>query len=70
MNDKLKDDLFYVCSLIEFTARKTKNRRSVIVNALGIDGVKPDIARELLALKACSSPIEEPLALKPVYMKD
>ena len=44
MNDKLKDDLFYVCSLIEFTARKTKNRRSVIVNALGIDGVKKQLA--------------------------
>ena len=29
-----KDDLFYVCSLIEFTGRKTKNRRKVIVNDL------------------------------------
>ena len=34
-----KDDLFYVCSLIEFTGRKTKNRRKVIVNALGEQGI-------------------------------
>ncbi len=45
---------------------------SVCGNAdyLGINSVKPDIARELLALKKCTSPLEEPLALKPVYMKD
>ena len=34
-----KDDLFYICSLIEFTGRKTKNRRKVIVNALGEQGI-------------------------------
>ena len=37
---------------------------------LGIDGKKPDIARELFALKDCSKPLEDSLALKPVYMKD
>ena len=37
---------------------------------LGVKGVEPDIARELLTLKYYSSPMEEPLALKPVYMKD
>lgn len=37
---------------------------------LGIEGVKPDIARELLALKKCTNPVSDPLAIKPVYMKD
>lgn len=31
------NDLFYVCSLIDYIARKTKNRRADIVNALGKD---------------------------------
>ncbi|EDS78096.1 conserved hypothetical protein [Clostridium botulinum C str. Eklund] len=35
MTDELKNDLFYVCSLIEFIGRKTKNRRSTIVQILG-----------------------------------
>lgn len=39
MTDKMKNDLFYVCSLIECTARRTKNKRSVIVNLLGKKGV-------------------------------
>lgn len=30
-----ENDLFFTCSLIEYMARKTKNRRSAIVNALG-----------------------------------
>lgn len=29
------NDLFYTCSLIDYIARKTKNRRSTVVNALG-----------------------------------
>ncbi len=37
---------------------------------LGIDGVKPDIARELLELKKYVKPVDNPLAIKPVYMKD
>ena len=41
-----------------------------IADYLGVKGKEPDIARELLALKFCSEPIPEPLALKPVYMKD
>ncbi|MBQ0155114.1 MAG: hypothetical protein KBT22_00870 [Bacteroidales bacterium] len=31
------NDLFFVCSLVEYIARKTKNDRGVIVNALGED---------------------------------
>jgi len=29
------NNLFFLCSLIEYIGRKTKNRRSVVVNALG-----------------------------------
>ena len=30
MSDKEKNDLFYVCSLIEYIARQTNNKRRVI----------------------------------------
>lgn len=43
MINKLKNDLFYVCALVEYTARKTKNRRGVIVNALGKEGVQKQL---------------------------
>lgn len=33
--DPKENDLFFTCSLIEYIARKTKNKRSVVVNALG-----------------------------------
>ena len=37
---------------------------------LGVEGKQPDIAKELLALKKVVSPVNDPLAVKPVYMKD
>ncbi|SFD24971.1 hypothetical protein [Clostridium uliginosum] len=43
MNDTNKNDLFYICSLIEFIGRKTKNRRSAIVDILG----KKELKRQL-----------------------
>lgn len=42
MNSKEKNDLFYVCSLIEFIGRKTKNRRADIVDVIG----KKEISRQ------------------------
>jgi len=33
--EKNSNNLFFLCSLIEYIGRKTKNHRSVIVNALG-----------------------------------
>lgn len=33
--DQKSNDLFFTCSLIEYIARKTKNHRSTVVNALG-----------------------------------
>ena len=38
--NKSLNDLFFVCSLIEYVARKTKNERRVIVNALGRSGIE------------------------------
>ena len=32
---KKNNDLFYVCGLIDYIARKTKNKRSYVVNQLG-----------------------------------
>ncbi len=29
------NDMFFVCSLIEYIGRKTKNHRNVVVNAIG-----------------------------------
>ena len=39
MTPKKRNDLLYVCSLIEYTARKTKNKRKVIVDFWGETGV-------------------------------
>lgn len=33
--DKKQNDLFFVCSLIDYIARQTKNERKIVVNALG-----------------------------------
>lgn len=39
MTSTLKNDVYYVCSLIEYTARKTNNKRSYITNKLGKEGI-------------------------------
>lgn len=38
-----KNDLFYVCSLIEFIGRETKNRRGEVVGIIGEEGVKKQL---------------------------
>lgn len=45
MDNKLKDDVFYVCTLIEFTARKTKNHRADVIKKL----TKEDIVYQIKA---------------------
>ena len=35
MSSQEKDDLFYLCSLIEYIARKTKNHRGDVVKMIG-----------------------------------
>lgn len=37
------NDLFYVCALIEYTARATKNHHRVIVGAMGKDGLNKQL---------------------------
>ena len=43
MSETERNDLFYVCSLIEYTARKTTNRRRVVAEALGEEGIKKQL---------------------------
>ncbi len=43
MTEKERNDYFYVCSLIEFIARQTKNERRVIVAALGKAGIEKQL---------------------------
>ena len=40
MTEREKNDFFYVCSLIEFIARRTKNKRGVITGILGKKGIE------------------------------
>lgn len=39
MDNVSYNDLIYVCALIEYIGRKTKNHRSYVVEKLGIDGI-------------------------------
>ena len=38
--DKKSNDLFFVCSLIDYIARKTKNQRIDVVEALGVQRIQ------------------------------
>jgi hypothetical protein len=38
--DTTANNLFFLCSLIEYIGRKTKNHRNVVVNAIGKDGLR------------------------------
>ncbi len=40
MTEKEKNDYFYVCSLIKYIARETKNKRGVITGILGKKGIE------------------------------
>ena len=39
MTEKQKNDFFYVCSLIEYIARQTQNKRGTIVKLFGREGI-------------------------------
>lgn len=43
MTPSEQDDLFYVCSLIEYMARVTKNKRGVVAQCLGYDGIVKEL---------------------------
>lgn len=34
------DDVFYVCTMIEYTSRKTKNHRGYVAEKLGLAGIR------------------------------
>ena len=38
--DQKANDLFFTCSLIEYIARKTKNKRSVVVDIMGKESIE------------------------------
>jgi hypothetical protein len=38
--DKCANNLFFLCSLIEYISRKTKNHRNVVVNAIGQENLQ------------------------------
>lgn len=40
MGRKNNNDLFFVCSLIEFIGRKMKQKRKLVVESLGIEGIE------------------------------
>ena len=54
MTESRKDDFFYVCSLIEYVARVTKNKRGVIANKLGEAGFVKELKDAGLNLRAKS----------------
>lgn len=43
MTEKEKNDYFYVCSLIEYIARQTRNKRGIITKALGKAGIEKQL---------------------------
>lgn len=53
MNEQDKNNIFYVCSIIEYLGRKTKNRRADIVNSLGKIEIKRQL--ELAEVNHCLS---------------
>ncbi len=40
MESKLKNDLLYVCTLIEYIGRDTRNHRKAVVSAMGIPQIR------------------------------
>lgn len=40
MNDIEKNNVYYVCALIEYIGRTSKNTRKDIINKIGIQGLK------------------------------
>ncbi|EOT26686.1 hypothetical protein C805_00788 [Eubacterium sp. 14-2] len=43
MTEKERNDFFYVCSLIEYTARQSRNKRGTITEALGREGIEKQL---------------------------
>lgn len=43
MNSKQKDDIYYVCTMIEFVARETNNRRSDVTSRISKKGIEQQL---------------------------
>lgn len=43
MTEQERNDLFYVCSLIEYIARQTNNKRGAVARALGESGIRKQL---------------------------
>ena len=43
MTEQEKDNLFFVCALIEYVSRQTKNHRHVVVDCLGAEGLTREL---------------------------
>ena len=43
-NTERQDNIYYVCCMIEFTSRKTKNHRGAVARRLGIEGIKQELS--------------------------
>ena len=41
---ELQNDLFYTATILEYTARATKNRRAVVASCLGVQGIQTILA--------------------------
>ena len=69
MTDKQQNDFFYVCSLIEDTARRTNNQSGAIIDALGKDGVLKQLqdaeVNHCLSFEQVSDEIIEISGIKP-----
>ena len=69
MTEKERNDYFYVCSLIEYTARKTRNKRGAIVKALGEKGIEKQLydaeVNHCLSFEQVSDEIIEQYHIQP-----
>lgn len=69
MTNQQQNDFFYVCSLIEYTARNTNNRRGAIIDALGKDGLLKQLkdaeVNHCLSFEQVSDEIIEIYGIKP-----
>ena len=52
-----ENDLFFPCSLIDYIARKTKNYRSTVVNALGEKELFWLVMSSIRSLRLANSPL-------------
>lgn len=43
IDDKTKDDIFYICTLIEFISRKTKNHRNDVISRLSQENLEHEL---------------------------